>query len=94
MSDVSNLITSTWEVLVRADKNGYRYLVQVLVVAEADWLAEIEGEKRVRAVLQLPEAHFVEAVRRRRLTALERLKALRSGQLFAHTRQPLGGQDQ
>jgi hypothetical protein len=93
MNEVGDMLTSTWEVLVQTEKNGWRYLVQVIVVAEADWLAEIAAEERVRAAMTLPETHYVEALRRRRLTAAERLKALINRQLFAHTRQPLGGQD-
>jgi hypothetical protein len=89
----AEMMTSTWEVLVQTEKSGYRYLVQVLVVAQADWLAEIEAERRVRALMQLAEQHYIEAVRRRRLTAEERLQAMINRQLFSHTRQPLSGQD-
>jgi hypothetical protein len=91
---VGEMLTSTWEVLVQTDKNGWRYLVQVIVVAEADWLAEIEAEKRVRAAMSLGESHYLEAVRRRRLTVEERLEALMERQVFAHTRQRLGGADE
>ena len=94
MNDVGDMLTSTYEVLVRAEKNGYRYLVMVLAVAEADWLAEMDAEARVATALGLglPE---VETLRRRQLTNEERLVLILEGQGQMWTREPItrGRQD-
>jgi hypothetical protein len=90
---VGDMLTNTWEVLARADKHGYRYLVQVVVVAECDWLAEIEGEKRVAAALRVPVAE-VETLRRRRLTNEERLAVLEWPHGQTWTREPITGSRQ
>jgi hypothetical protein len=82
-------MTSNYEVLCAFQKGEWDYMVTSLVMAEADWLAQMEAEARVCAVFDLNANHFIEVRRVRRISSEERLRLVtlrEAGALWSKTR--------